>query len=43
MVMSCAVGKSLPLVVAIAQEGFFALVESEVGDGIFYIYVKFKV
>ena len=43
MVMSCAVGKSLPLVVAVAQERFLALVESEVGEGISYIYVEFKV
>ena len=42
MVMSCAVGKSLPLVVAVAQERFLALVEREVGDWVFDIGVEFK-
>ena len=42
MVMRCAVSKSIPLVVAVAQEGFFALVEREVGDGVFNIDIEFK-
>ena len=40
--MSCAVGKSLPLVVAIAQERFLTLVESEVDERVFNIDIEFK-
>ena len=42
MVMSCAVGKSLPLVVAVAQERFLALVTNEVGEKVLNIDVEFK-
>ena len=45
MVMSCAVGKSLPLVVAIAQEGFLALVDCEMivrGSSIFMSNSRFE-
>ena len=42
VVVSLAVGEALPLVVAVAQEGFLALVESEVGERVFNIDVVFK-
>ena len=45
MVMNCAVGKSLPLVVAIAQERFLALVDCEMivrGSSIFMSNSRFE-